>query len=1203
MRHKSKWICDQVVRIPLVTMAIAVLLTSASGQLNQGSIAGNILDPSGAMVASVKVTAKNVATGATYETQSSSAGAYRFPNLNIGTYEVTASAPGFKTTHLTGVVVQVGTTSSLNITFQTGAVSEVMTVIADAPTIQTESAEVGTVVTPKQVLDLPLALGSVVQPMRSPEAFVFLAPGAIGPGTASGNGGTFESKINGGQAYSTEVLLDGASIYRSENGSSFDETAPSVDALAEFKLTTSTMPPEMGRTTGGVESFSTKAGTNSYHGSAYDIFRNEWLNANSFFANHNGFKRSLDRQNDYGLTLGGPVQIPYLYNGKDKTFFFFSWEQYRHVNGGISNITVPTALQRTGDFSETLNTSNVLGTNPCDDTPIYEGEVFDPATTDPVLHCRTAFMNEPGNIGRNAFPADYPLSAAGQNIMALYPNPRNGNLTQNFAFPWSYPVLDTTTTVRIDQNLSTSNKVYFTYSSRENHRTSTTPIFDNPAGAGRAQVFFTHYIRGGWDYSITPTMLNHLSVGYNRTNSLNVGAGVKSGVNWAEQLGISGTPPESGGTPFPNVGVFEGPLTGIGDEVYGDNIDNGIRFNDSVEHLTGKHDFKFGVDFRYQQNSPLAFGRTTGQYYFWRQQTAGTNLTTALSGNAIASLLLGQVHDSNLYDYSGQPRWLSKYYALFFQDSYKIRPNLTLSYGLRWDVDVPRHEAHGNTSNVDLTVPNTGADGFPGALVFAGKGEGRNGNTGQQWAETWYKDFGPRVGFAWTPGFANNKTVVRGGFGIVYGALLMADFGGYNRVGFTSTPGFTAVDGFNPAFNLDSGFPAYARPPNLSSTQLNYQGTPLTLPSFGRPAMTNNWSLEVQHELASDLIMDLAYVGQHSTHLHTNFDSVNSLHPEFLSLGTLLNATISSPEAIAAGIHKPYPSFPDGLLVAQALVPYPQYFGFNTDGTLENWGQSSYNSLQASLRRRFRNGLNLLASYSWTKTLTDADDALPFFATLHGGGSAQNPFNKRGEKVISNQDVPHTLVLSYVYELPLGKGKKFLNGGGVADRIVGGWSISGIHRYQSGQPLSFGANATGAPAFAGAFRFNRVPGQSLYSPQFLSGHFNPVTDPMFNAAAFTDPNIACRTSCSAYVFGDMPRTTGEVRMGHYLHEDFDILKRTRIAESTSLLFRISFLNAFNRHVFNRPPDLNPNDGSFGVLDTNNTLDPPRQIQLQLKLEF
>jgi hypothetical protein len=679
-------------------------------------------------------------------------------------------------------------------------------------------------------------------------------------------------------------------------------------------------------------------------------------------------------------------------------------------------------------------------------------------------------------------------------------------------------------------------------------------------------------------------------------------------VNWAQKLGISGTPAVNGGTPFPQIAVGEG-IVQIGDNVVGDNIDNGLRFNDSLEKTQGKHDFKVGVDFRYQQNSPTGTGNTTGSYNFARGQTSGTSLTTGSTGNGFASLLLGLPLNANLSDYSNipQPRYVAKYYALFFQDSYKIKPNLTINYGLRWDVDVPRYEVHGNTSNIDLNFPNPGADSTLGALVFAGKGTGRNGNVHEQWAKTWYKDLGPRIGFSWAPGFGHDKTVLRGGFGINYAALLYADFGGFNRTGFTANPAFFSPEGFNPAFNLDSGFPGYAAPPNLDPSQLNYQGPQYVDPAFGRPAAVNNWSLELQHELAADLIMDVAYVGQHSTHLHTNFDATNSLNSKYLSLGTLLNQQISSPAAAAAGISAPYASFPSNFTVAQALVPHPQYFGFNTDGTLENYGQSSYNSLQVSLRRRFHNGLNLLASYSWTKTLTDADDALPFFATLHGGGSAQNPFNKRGEKAISNQDVPHTLVLSYVYEFPFGHNKKYLSGGGVKDRVVGGWSVSGIQRYQSGQPLSF-CCATGAPAFAGAFRYDRVKGQSLFSQQYLSGHFNPFTDPVFNQGAFSDPNASCQTTCSTYVFGDMPRTTGEVRMGHYLHEDFNLLKRTHITESADMLLQFSMLNAFNRHIFNRPGDLGPNlnlapDPNFARLDPSNTLDPPRKLQLQLKFEF
>src|SRR5579863_2505585 len=280
----------QVRRFVVLTLSLAlvavVLFSNAIAQTNQGSIAGNVVDPSGALVANAKITAKETSTATTYQTVSSSAGAYRFPNVNIGTYDITASAPGFKTATLTGVLVQIATTAALDIRLQTGAITESVTVNAEAPTVQTESADIGTVVSAKQILDLPLPLGSTVQAMRSPEAFAFLIPGVVGPGSDSGNGGTFESKITGGQNYATEVLLDGAGTTRSENGSSFDETAPSVEALGEFKILTSTVPAEFGRTTGGIESFNTKGGTNSYHGTLYELFRNEDLDANVWGNNY-----------------------------------------------------------------------------------------------------------------------------------------------------------------------------------------------------------------------------------------------------------------------------------------------------------------------------------------------------------------------------------------------------------------------------------------------------------------------------------------------------------------------------------------------------------------------------------------------------------------------------------------------------------------------------------------------------------------------------------------------------------------------------------------------------------------------------------------------------------------------------------------------------------------------------------------------------
>jgi hypothetical protein len=451
-------------------------------------------------------------------------------------------------------------------------------------------------------------------------------------------------------------------------------------------------------------------------------------------------------------------------------------------------------------------------------------------------------------------------------------------------------------------------------------------------------------------------------------------------------------------------------------------------------------------------------------------------------------------------------------------------------------------------------------------------------------------------------------TVFRGGYGIIYGGLQYADFGGFNRTGFQANPAFNSVNGFDPALQIDSGLPSYPPPPNLDPTQLNFQGPQYTDPSYGRPPMIQNWSFEVQHQIATDLIMDIAYVGQHSVSLRSNYDAVNTLNPKYFGLGGLLNTQIGAQSTVPL----PYPTFPTSAIVAQALVPFPQYFGFNTDGQLENLGQSTYNALEATLTRRFHNGLNLMASYTWSKTLTDADAALPFFATLHQGGAPQNVFDRRGDKAISNQDLPQNFVLSYIYELPFGKNKKFLSRGGVVDKIAGGWSVSGIQRYESGQPIAF-ACATGVPAYNDCIRFNAVAGQSFYSPQWKSGHFNPITDSVFNPAALSDPNSAANLASrgGAYAFGTIARVDGAVRMAPYLSEDFNLIKRTKFTETSDVELQVNLLNAFNRHVWNRPPDLNPYDSLFGHVDysTFSTtggggyLLQPRIVQLQLKIEF
>jgi hypothetical protein len=1188
--------------------------SAGNAQSNQGAIIGTVTDPTGSTVSDASVTAKNSETGSTYTATTTSAGNYNIRNVNIGPYDITVTAPGFSAATQKGAVVQVATTTTVNVALKVGAATDTVTVSADVPMVETESSDIGNVVTTKQILDLPLALGGVGA-LRSPEAFVFLTPGVVGPGTANGNGGVFESKISGGQNYATEILLDGASTSRSENGSSFDEAGPSVEALGEFKVITSTLPAEFGRTTGGIETFTTKAGTNAYHGHLYDIFRNEDLNANTWFNNlqlshttgaaRSNFQRPLDRRNDYGGTLGGPVIIPKFYNGKNKTFFFFSWEQFRQTQGGITTSTVPTVAQRNGDFSATEDLSSNLGTNPCDGSIIHVGQVFDPATTRSVngTLCRTAF---PGNMIQSTR-----FDQIGLNILSFYPLPLNSATVNNYALSASFPILNTTMTIRGDQNIGTAQKVYFTYSSRQNVRqtgyANGNNQFNNAAGAARDQVFTTHFIRAGHDYTISPTLLNHFNVGYNRTNSINVGGATRfGGGDWNTKLGIAGAPPSR---TFPNIAVFEKATSPIGDNVDGDTIDNGLRFNDNVSLVHGRHTFQFGADFRYQQYSPLNHQGASGAINFARAETAATVLSNGQSGNAIASLLLGVPDFGTLTQYASQPKWLSHYFALYAQDNFKVTPTLTLNLGLRWEVDTPRRESRGDTSNLSLTAPNPGAGGLPGALVFAGKGAGRSGNVGETWASTWYKDVAPRVGFAWVPQIYDGKTSIRGGYGIYYGFLLYADFGADLRQGFTAIPQFRNLDSFSPAFNIDTGYPNYPHAPNFDPAQVNNSGGVIYVdPSYGRPAMVQNWSLEVQQELATDLIFSLGYVGEHATHLRSNFNGIDNLNPSFFALGPLLSASSNSPQAIAAGIKSPYPGFVG--TVAQSLRPFPQYFGLNTDCCLESNGQSNFNALEASLNRRFHNGLNLLISYTWSKTLTDADSALPFFATLAGGGSPQNTFDKRGEKSISNQDVPQNLVVSYLYELPTGKNKKFLNKGGISNVVFGGWEISGVQRYLSGQPISI-CCATGIPGYGNSIRYDRVSGQNLASAAKQAGKINaaaPAGSPenqYFNFAAFSDPNAPARIQAGgAYRFGTFPRTTGEIRSYKYLNEDLNINKRIHFTETSDIYLQTTFLDVFNRHVFGRPDTSGINNPSvFGFTNPSNTLNGPRNIQFLLKIEF
>jgi hypothetical protein len=1175
-------------------------------QVDTGSIAGTVTDPSGAAVPHADVSAVEAGSGTRYTTLSSSSGYYTFASVRPGSYTIIAKAPGFAAAKVTGVTVSISTRAPQNLSLPLASAAESVQVNADALHVETESSDIGTVISSREVEDLPLIAGGI----RSFSQLAFLSPGAVGPGT---NGGTTYTKIGGGQTEGSDFLIDGISTFRSENGTAqFDQTTPSVDAIQEFKVETLSLPAYLGRSTGGIANFKTRSGTNEYHGMVYDFFKNTALDANNWFNNGNAvanpamaslYARPKDDKNDFGITLGGPLVIPHVYNGHDRTFFFFDWEQYRFGSSGVSVQTVPTLAQRSGDFSSTLGgpVASMNNVDPCTGLPVLNGQIFDPNTTQFVngVYCRTPFPNNQVPVNR---------SSVAQKVLALIPKPNfTGVGTQNFSQGFTDETDQTVYSLRLDQNFGTRQHLFFFGSARENTDGGTLTL-PNPLNSGNNVTDqYYKYLRVGYDLTLTPHMVNSLTVGGNRVNSFNIASAASSGTNFDAQLGIPNT--ANPGVTFPVFNIGEG-LPQLGSANYDDNVDNAYIVNDDINYQRGRHSIRFGGTVRYQQFSYINNGPAAGNFGFGRAQTAGTNdpVVSSASGNGIASFLLGVPASAGRSVQLHFPQWRSNYYAAYAQDDWQVRHNLTVNAGLRWSLDTPRHEAIGDTSSLNPTLPNPGANGIPGALQFGGVGPGRDGNRTEQWADNYYKDFAPRIGFSWAPDIYKGKVALRGAYGIMYGPIVYSDYGQGLSTGFTVTSGVTTnANGFLPFGPLDNGPNPTPSAPNLDPTQLNGTGIDFVPKQYGRPGEVQNFSLETETQVAPDLILTIGFLGERGTHLKALLDYPNDIQPKYLALGNVLLDPANSPQAAAAGINIPYANFfttwPGGQ-TQQALRPFPQYGYINTDSYLQNTGQSTYDALEVKLERRFRNGLTLLSSYTWSKTLTDADSIQPYYSTVLGQGGTQNPYDLKAEKAVSTQDVPNNFVVSYLYDLPFGHGRKYLSHTPkVVDEAIGGWRVGGIQRYLSGQPISF-FGAGGIPGFDNGIRYDLVPGiNPVQIPNY--GHSNPFNyagpasaGSVFNKSAFMDPNANRGTG--PFQFGTMPRNSANIRTPTYFDEDFNISKTFPIHDQVNAEFRVEAFDAFNRHVFSKP-DSGVQDTNFGQI--TGLINGPRNLQLVLKIHY
>ena len=1217
--HLGTWLA-----LLIVTLGFAA---TAAAQLDTGSISGVITDPAGSVVQGARITARETASGTTYSTVSSSAGYYVFPSVRTGTYEVTVSAGGFKTEVFNGVIVSVGAHTGRDVALAVGSTTESVDVTAGVMSLENQSSDIDANITPEQVDELPLQVSGN---LRSLTTLEFLVPGTVGPGTSSGGSGFQMAKINGGQEEGTDYLVDGITTNRQENGSgSVDILMPSIDAVEEFHITLSGLPADLGRTTGGIANYNTRSGTNNYHGVLYDIYKNAALDANNWFNNgylanatnaavRNSLQRPADTKNDFGGTLGGPLSIPHLYNGKDKTFFFFNWEQLRYSTGSAITSLIPTQAMMGSngsylDFSSTLggqifNSNGSPATDACN-SKLYYGEIFDPTTE--VNGCRTPFMYN-GNL--NEIPLNRESKVA-QAVVKYMPAPNlTGGGTNNFVYDTSDTPAQTDYSIRIDQNVGASHKIWGFFNSRENtdqgNNLNLPPPLNSCCGATNQ---LGKLFRTGWDWVLTPTLINSLTFGTNRSNNYNLSRAAEMGVDWDSKLGIA----NGSGPVFPGFSFIGSPFPSLGENTDAQDVDNVLALNDTVHWQHGAHSFRFGGDAQYHQYSFVSkiggtCSGTSGCFTFWDNQTASDTTYWGLDGNSFAAFLVGESGTANDLSQLHAPRWITHYGAVYAQDDWKVRSNLTLNLGFRWSFDTPRHEADGDTSIMSPLAKNSAANNIPGALVFAGKGPGRNGNVGETWANTYYKDFEPRVGFAWEPGFYDHKVVIRGSGGIYYGPLVYADFGQGTLQGFTVNQTLFTSDPLDGP-QVDAGLAALPTTPDVDPTQLNGQGVDYVAPSYGRPAMVETWTLENQLQITSDLFFSLGYLGMHSTRLHGLIDYPNDMPVSGLALGNgLLEPVISNNVGVTAPYANFYNTWGTGVTVEQALRPFPQYGYINTDSYIQNVGQSTYNAMEVKLERRFHNGFNLLASYTFSKTLTDADAIQPYYSTLQNQGGTQDPYDHKAEKAVSNEDVPNNFVVSYVYQLPVGQGKQFLaKTPAPVNAVIGGWQVSGVQRYLSGQPISF-FGGTGIPGFDNGIRPNRVAAQSVrasnskYNPfAFVnSGNFGPgsgsCTTGYWNCGAFSDPNSGPNRGAGPWTFGNMPRNSADIRGFAFYDEDFSIEKKIPIHEQFQIEFMGQMFNAFNRHIFNKP-DSGIQDDSFGQIGS--TLNGPRNVQFMLRVNY
>jgi hypothetical protein len=1150
----------------------------AQGKSITASLSGTVTDPSGARVPKASVKLTNPELGIIRTDTSTATGEFTFAFLPEGTYVLEASAAGFRTTRQTGIVLTPGDTLNMDVKLTVGATEQV-TVNASGPLLQTQDSNISTELASKQIEELPLNLRNVL-------SFVTLDSAVNVQGdrqllAAGGSEDTADQDYSflnfGGGYFGTNLfLLEGGYDTSQDWGGVLYVPAP--EDTDQVKVTSYSFSAEYGFSTGNVISMTTKAGTHDYHFVADEYIRNQDLDSNLYFNNLSHQARPDDHRNQFGIAGGGPLYIPGIYKQRDKTFFFANYEGLR-LNGGLSySAQVPSTNELSGNFSQLLTTTS-LGTD-CLGRTIYQGQIYNPYSLENCPGGGVVRDPYEGNIITNIDPLASKLATGN-----YWPAPKNPSSLYNFNTTVSAPTTSNEWGIRIDHNINANNRIYGQYSNKHEGKVQTGAFYGPTDVAGPYVFDPNNRLFGvmGYTHVFSPTLILSSNLFFIR----NPGGNVVQGYPFKpSSLGLPGQldswtpqfPQVEFGNTFSGSGYYAplGATQNSGEATFPKTNESlNVDINKSLKTQS------ISVGYLGVRQTDDGGRLTPTVVSFNNQMTAGpdpSNLASDTTGDALASFMTGAgdpgIGSAGGTGFSAYPAPTYFMHGMYVQDDWKATQKLTLNLGVRYEIQVPTTARHNEQAYFDLHAlnPISVTTGIPvfGEIVYNTPGDRF------LWTPN-YDDFAPRLGFAYA---VMPKLVLRGGYGIYYARNFYGGNGpdpGYSTSGVwtSSSDGVTVTSPLVDAFQTGLVPVTGNSLGGLTSVGQN----PSVVDRHRPDPYTQQFSFGFQYAFSPNDVLDVNYVGSRGRRITLGGFNYDQLNPSYLSMGSALKTALpDNPYADALSyLGLTAPSCPYN--VAQSLTPYPEYCGSVT-ASGEPVGMNNYNALHASFKHRFGAGLIFTASYTFSKFLSDTAGPEEWGAINgdQGGSGIRNFYDLKADWTVDGEDIPQSLVLNYVYELPFGRGKQF--GGGmnrVEDAIVGGWEFSGITTYQSGFPMSIGPSGNSSTVYGGnqhadltgaGFKSAGCGGVSPTGPAYM-----PIGKYCFfngqHAVGGQNGEGAFKAPAD-YTFGTAPRYFSNLRAPHYVDEDITLGKWFNIVERMRMQIAVQMFNAFNHPNFGIP---------------------------------